>query len=342
MLFSVIIPIYKVEAYIRKCVDSILAQEYGDFELLLIDDGSPDACPSICDEYSRLDKRVRVFHKKNGGVVSARNTGIRQAQGEYVCYVDGDDWVSPDWLKSINDMIRQSPSKPDILSFGSRMIFKDRTEELVSSIEEGFFDKKRLEEEVYPFLISDRRLLFGRGAIFSVAWNKAYKRSLLRQCYCRDESLTVGEDTAFTIRCFLNAGNAYISHKILYSYNRTNADSLLTVYNPNRLEEVARAFRYLSDTLSGENEIVQRQLNDLYAKGIMAGVFHEMVVGRPVGAAARNLAREFKQTKILHYVSIKALPLFICAYILLLKVKMYRIALLLAKMWLRRNPSTGI
>lgn len=97
-MISVIVPVYKVEKELRRCVDSILAQNYTDFELLLIDDGSPDNCGAICDEYAARDTRVRVFHKENGGVSSARNLGIEKACGEYVTFCDSDDYVGEDWL----------------------------------------------------------------------------------------------------------------------------------------------------------------------------------------------------------------------------------------------------
>ena len=98
-VFSIIVPIYKVEPYVHKCIDSIVDQSYEDFELILVDDGSPDNCPKICDEYADKDKRIHVIHKKNGGLVSARNAGLKAATGEYVLYVDGDDWLLPDSLK---------------------------------------------------------------------------------------------------------------------------------------------------------------------------------------------------------------------------------------------------
>lgn len=97
-MISVIVPVYKVEKYLHRCVDSILAQSYSDFELLLIDDGSPDNSGTICDEYAAKDSRVRVFHKENGGVSSARNLGLDNARGEWITFCDADDYVSPDWL----------------------------------------------------------------------------------------------------------------------------------------------------------------------------------------------------------------------------------------------------
>lgn len=98
---SIIVPVYKAELYIRKCIDSILSQTFTNFELLLIDDGSPDNCGKICDEYAELDTRVHVFHKENGGVSAARNLGLDHAKGDYVCFIDSDDWIDPDMLETL-------------------------------------------------------------------------------------------------------------------------------------------------------------------------------------------------------------------------------------------------
>lgn len=100
-MISVIVPVYKVEKYINKCVDSILQQTYKDFELILVDDGSPDRCPEICDNYAKKDKRVCVIHKENGGPSDARNTGIRAAKGNFVTYVDSDDYIARDYLETL-------------------------------------------------------------------------------------------------------------------------------------------------------------------------------------------------------------------------------------------------
>lgn len=100
-MISVIVPIYKAEKYLRRCIDSILAQTYTDFELLLIDDGSPDRSGEICDEYAKQDSRVRVFHKPNGGVSSARNLGLDNAKGEWITFVDADDWVELNYLDNL-------------------------------------------------------------------------------------------------------------------------------------------------------------------------------------------------------------------------------------------------
>ena len=98
---SIIVPIYKVEDYIRECIDSILAQMYPDFELILVDDGSPDSCGRICDDYAKRDNRIKVVHKVNGGLTSARNAGLEVAKGEWIMHVDGDDWIEPDMIESL-------------------------------------------------------------------------------------------------------------------------------------------------------------------------------------------------------------------------------------------------
>ena len=98
---SIIVPIYKVEDYIRECIDSILAQTYPDFELILVDDGSPDDCGRICDDYAKRDNRIKVVHKVNGGLTSARNAGLEVAKGEWIMHVDGDDWIEPDMIESL-------------------------------------------------------------------------------------------------------------------------------------------------------------------------------------------------------------------------------------------------
>ena len=112
---SIIVPVYKVEQYIHKCVDSILKQTFEDFELILVDDGSPDNCGKICDEYARKDERVRVIHKENGGVSSARNKGILEAKGEYISFIDPDDWIELKMYEEIFDFI--NANDVDVLCF---------------------------------------------------------------------------------------------------------------------------------------------------------------------------------------------------------------------------------
>lgn len=124
-MISVIVPVYKVEIYLERCIESILRQTYSKFEVILIDDGSPDRCGEICEDYARKDNRITVIHKENGGLSSARNTGIEQARGEYLLFVDGDDVIHPNTLKKLYQMLIDN--KADI-AMGDFCRFVDDTE----------------------------------------------------------------------------------------------------------------------------------------------------------------------------------------------------------------------
>ena len=135
---SIIVPVYKVEQYLPKCINSILAQTYQYWELLLIDDGSPDNSGKICDEFAQKDERIRIFHKKNGGVSSARNLGLDYAEGDYVMFVDSDDWLSNDCLRVCVHEVEAN--KLDALQFGFISVISNNEKQIVknpSSILDG-------------------------------------------------------------------------------------------------------------------------------------------------------------------------------------------------------------
>lgn len=115
-LFSIIVPVYNVEKYINKCVDSILSQTFEDFELILVDDGSPDNCPAICDNYAEKDSRVKVIHKQNGGASSARNTGLCSEKGKYILFLDSDDYW--DGTNSLSKIYKKAVKNYDVIMFG--------------------------------------------------------------------------------------------------------------------------------------------------------------------------------------------------------------------------------
>lgn len=161
---SVIVPVYKVEKYLRKCVDSILAQSFTDFELWLVDDGSPDRCGAICDEYASQDERVRVIHKKNGGLSDARNAALDVMQGKYVFFVDSDDWISSDALESTYAAIQRTGAKV-------------ATGNIVSAYEDG-------REEVLYAPVQEETVLYGEEMLKTLlrpnAWNRLYDAELFR------------------------------------------------------------------------------------------------------------------------------------------------------------------
>lgn len=161
-MISIIVPIYKVEPYLKQCVDSILNQTYLDLEILLIDDGSPDRCGEICDEYAKKDKRIRVFHTENRGLSAARNLGIQKSTGIYLGFVDSDDWLEKDMYEALLNRIVETQA--DISGCGFYTEFA--TKSIVS----------RLKETVYSGIESEIALLDGK--VSNYVWNKLYRREV--------------------------------------------------------------------------------------------------------------------------------------------------------------------
>lgn len=215
-LISVIVPIYNVEKYIRKCVDSIIGQTYMNIELFLVDDGSPDNCGAICDEYAQKDKRIRVIHKENGGLSSARNAALDVVTGDYVMFVDSDDWVEPDFCKKALEMAIKEDVP--IVSFGYNNVVIKKKDNVVERY-------GRTTNNVRKVTSSEaiRHVILKDDVIFSFAWNKIYKRELFK-----DVRYPVGmnyEDQGTTYILLHKAKNIFVSDDILYNYVR-RADSI--------------------------------------------------------------------------------------------------------------------
>ncbi len=153
---SIIIPIYNVEKYLPTCIESFLSQTYTDFELLLIDDGSPDSCGQICDEYAAKDSRIRVFHKENEGVSRARNLGLDNARGEIISFVDADDWVTPSYC----DTIVSNMENKDFLLFSETWYYEDGCVAFYSAGEREAVGRENVEEGL-AFLMCNNTLKHG-------------------------------------------------------------------------------------------------------------------------------------------------------------------------------------
>ena len=167
---SVIVPVYKVEPYLRRCVDSILNQSFQDFELILVDDGSPDSCGAICDEYAARDSRIHVIHQENKGLSGARNTGIDHANGEYLAFVDSDDKWSPYFLESLYKALKEHDA--DISQCRWEYMHGDE-------IKEAYNPNAKCECFTGREMLSN--LYIQTGAYYVVAWNKLYKKELFEE-----------------------------------------------------------------------------------------------------------------------------------------------------------------
>lgn len=203
---SVIVPVYNTEQYLHRCIDSILGQTFTDFELLLVDDGSKDNSGAICDEYAARDPRIRVFHKPNGGVSSARNVGLDNARGEWIAFIDSDDWVEPSYLSVLIKLSANSDlSICDFSLQGTKEVWSDK-------IETEFIDKKHLAEfyiRIYP------------NVQVTASWGKLFKLNLIRKGNISfDEDLPTLEDNLFVLDYLSQVKSISCTDKRLYNYWR--------------------------------------------------------------------------------------------------------------------------
>ncbi|MBR6477099.1 MAG: glycosyltransferase, partial [Lachnospiraceae bacterium] len=193
-MISVVVPVYNVEKYLARCVESIRGQTFRELEILLVDDGSTDASGSLCDDLEGKDARIRVIHKANGGLSDARNAGLATATGEYVCFIDSDDWIEPDILERAAAAMEEA----DLVVWGYRKDFADEKEE-VRSFEEQKISCLLTKGTGYQKLLQP-------GVLQEVgyAWNKMYRTALLRHGgHTFEKGLSLVEDAVFNYPLFL-------------------------------------------------------------------------------------------------------------------------------------------
>lgn len=225
ILISVIIPVYNVEQYLRQCVDSVLRQTYSSFEVILVDDGSPDSCPFICDEYALQHNRIHVIHKSNGGLSDARNAGLKTSQGEYVIFLDGDDyWTSQDALQELIEIILKYKFV-DIIYFRS-FSFWDHSKKEISCDPEfdlGRINGKEKDLALEYLIVNDR--------FISSACNKLVRRQLIERIQFKKGLLSEDIDWNFAIT--LCAEHLYATNSLIYAYRRRIGSVTQTVGHRN-------------------------------------------------------------------------------------------------------------
>ena len=250
-LISVIVPVYNVERYVNRCVESIMNQTYPELEIILVDDGSTDSSGVLCDTFAEKDARITVIHKKNGGLSDARNTGIDASTGSYIVFADSDDWLDPDMIQLLYNVLKKNNA--DIAECSYRNVYTDHIlEETSCSAEvvngdsvtalEGMLDWKYFKP---------------------VAWNKLYKRSVIQ-----DIRYPVGrlhEDEFTTYKYYFNAKKVTYVDVSKYNYDRTREDSITGRKFSERNLDACWAFRERVDFFYKNNIVrLQRKMNDIY------------------------------------------------------------------------------
>lgn len=226
-LISVIVPIYNIERYVGICIESILNQTYENLEIVLVDDGSKDKSSAICDLYAEKDKRIKVVHKDNAGLVSARKTGLKNAKGRYIGYVDGDDHIESTYLEHMYKEITKAAADVAISGY-SRDLFS-KTTRMSNNIQSGTYEKDDLRELLTQYISCGD---FYKNGITTYVWNKLFDRELLEKFQMSvDDHISIGEDAAVVYPLLASCKKIIICDNCDYHY-RQREDSMLKTSRP--------------------------------------------------------------------------------------------------------------
>ena len=216
--FSIVVPVYNGEKYLAEALESVLQQTFTDWEMVLVDDGSRDRSAQICDEYCEKEPRIRCIHKDNEGVAIARKTGVLSAEGEYIVFLDGDDWLDRDCTEGMDRIIRDH--SPDILAFGHMDEMTDGTSRPWRWEYQGAFSRSQIETQIFPYLIHNSK---ARYFPYNLCGN-AIRRELIRDYMIADSRATIGEDGACMIPTVYHSQSIFFLQDCYYHY-RYNTES---------------------------------------------------------------------------------------------------------------------
>ena len=280
---SVIVPVYKVEPFLHRCVQSILDQTYRDFELILVDDGSPDRCGELCEEYGRLDSRVRVLHQENGGLSAARNAGIDWAfansDSRWLACVDSDDWVHPAFLQTLYDTAEQTLCKISACGF-----YRTGGEALPQA--QDFSVVSLSADDYYCGQLHD--------GVTALAWNKLYHKSLFKGL--RYPIGKLHEDEFTTYRAIYGAGKIGVTPARLYAYYQNPEGIMRSQWNPRRmhmLEAFEQQIAFAQETGNARllNKTAEQYIYSAYEQLSQAQIVYRKELRRKLRAALK-LGRE--------------------------------------------------
>lgn len=243
ILVSVIVPIYNVEKYLAKCIESIINQSHKNIEIILVDDGSPDSCPRICDEYAKKDKRIKVIHKKNGGVSKARNDGIDIAIGDYLVFVDADDYLAQEYIDYMLGMVFNNNCE---FGFSKNCYFSNNQEQINDNI--IIVDSNKA-----TALLLSQQVIVG-------CWNKIYKTSFLKSnnIYFSDK-LFYGEGLNFIIKVANSTSKIAVGSKRVYFYRKNNSSSATSKFNIKKHYNGEKSLKEIQKNIDLKSDIVYRQ-----------------------------------------------------------------------------------
>lgn len=286
---SIIVTIYNIEPYLPQCLNSILNQTYKDYELILVNDGSTDGCGAICNIYAKLDSRIKVIHQKNRGLVNARKAGLMAAQGKYIGYVDGDDWIEPDMYKMMMKYAKKYNC--DIvmsdIDFNSDHIGRKSGALDNSSLKNGFYDRYMLESEIFPIMLYAG--YFYKFGVYPVIWNKLFRRELLyKHQMAVDENIKFGEDIACVYPCMYEAESIYFMKNSHYYHYRYSDSQMTYIHDRTFFPRLESLYNFFKQTDFAKAEF-SRQVVYYFKYALKQALDNEVKSSHPMHRQARYI-----------------------------------------------------
>lgn len=278
ILLSIVVPVYNVAGYLHQCVDSIMNQNCDEIEIILVDDGSTDGSQEICNFYSREYENIKVIHKENGGLVSARKTGVKAAIGKFIYFIDSDDWIGEGYLSCIINTIKNTSSEVISINNYYRVELNGEVVQCIDSNRSGLYNRRKLEKEVFPTILY-KEPFYSFGVTPSLCL-KVIKSDVLKQ-YIKDvpNNVTMGEDLCLSLPIFLSSTNVYFLNCCGYYY-RMNPSSITHSYDPKSVLRITKLLDYLeSITVSYGNTFNLKTQMDVYSDWIISRTLVSLVLG---------------------------------------------------------------
>lgn len=239
---SIIIPVYNSIMYLKKCLDSIVQQSYRNFQIVIVDDGSTDGSEKVCDKYAETDNRFKVIHQKNAGSVNARKKGLVEAKGDYIYYMDSDDWIDTNFIETFVDIIIQH--KVDMIAIGCKREYENgKSSAAPIPFEQGFYDKAQIKNKILPQLVYTDNF-FGRGLELTYWSYLISKELLIKNMIGVDERIRIGDDVACMYLCWLDVNKIYLK-KDLYYHHRQRKGSLRSIDSPEEYKNLQLLYEIL-------------------------------------------------------------------------------------------------
>lgn len=262
VLLSIIVPVYKTEKYLPRCIESILAQTVRDFELILVDDGSPDNSGRICDDYAGRYPNIKVVHKPNGGLTAARKSGMLAAEGKYVAFVDSDDWIDPDMYEVLVEQAERNGA--DIVSGGYVAEYDDHRERCCNGVPSGVYAGSALEELKEDAVFSVRHMCQG---VAPSTCTKVYLRESAAECFLsRTDTVSFGEDALFTYPVLFRARCVVVDNDHCGYHYRILGNSMSHSYGKNYFPDLHTLYDKLHTAVPGVmTEGIERSIAYNYA-----------------------------------------------------------------------------